>query len=275
MNLEERIHRRLDSLYWGGIMKRLLLILITCLIGQLGLYAQSDSLEVTYRISGLITDAKTGEPVTFVTVHTGPTWNTYADINGVYSLNLPAGLVKLKFSTLGYEDCDVEVNLSQDIELNVVLEPAAIVEYYHFKRWEIDWKAFNCYGFSNMYDGAMAMFGLEGRYDIWRTPLEVGVGFSYAIPLNMKLQDAYRYWSVYASLDCDLNRLGFVFAKNWVMPYVGVAVGGGQSYYADAQNIANFSLRAGFDVSHFRLFFEQHFNTDKARASFFGLTYYF
>jgi hypothetical protein len=34
-------------------------------------------------------------------------------------------------------------------------------------------------------------------------------------------------------------------------------------------------LRAGFDVRHFRLFFEQHFNTDKARASFFGLTYYF
>ena len=256
-------------------MKRLLLILITCLIGQLGLYAQTDSLEVTYRLSGLITDAQTGEPVPFVSVHNGPTWNTHADVNGVYSLNLPAGLVKLKFSTLGYEDCDVEVNLSQDIELNVVLEPAAIVEYNHFKRWEIDWKAFNCYGFSNMYDGAMTMFGLEGRYDIWRTPLEVGVGFSYAVPLKMKLQDAYRYWSVYASLDCDLNRLGFVFAKNWVTPYVGVAVGGGQSYYADAQNIANFSLRAGFYVSHFRLFFEQHFNTDKARASFFGLTYYF
>ena len=83
-------------------MKRLLLILITCIIGQLGLYAQTDSLEVTYRLSGLITDAKTGEPVTFVTVHNGPTWYTHADINGVYSLNLPAGLVKLKFSTLGY-----------------------------------------------------------------------------------------------------------------------------------------------------------------------------
>ena len=242
---------------------------------QLGLYAQTDSLEVAYRLSGLITDAQTGEPVPFVSVHNGPTLNTHTDINGVYSLNLPAGLVKLQFSALGYEDSDVEVNLSQDIELNVVLEPAAIVEYNHFKRWEIDWKAFNCYGFSNMYDGVIAMFGLEGRYDIWRTPLEVGVGASYAVPLNMKLQDAYRYWSVYASLDCDLNRLGFVFAKNWVMPYVGVAVGGGQSYYADAQNIANFSLRAGFDVSHFRLFFEQHFNTDKARASFFGLTYYF
>ena len=28
-------------------------------------------------------------------------------------------------------------------------------------------------------------------------------------------------------------------------------------------------------ITYFRLFFEQHFNTDKARASFFGLTYYF
>ena len=256
-------------------MKRLLLILITCLIGQLGLYAQTDSLEVTYRLSGLITDAQTGEPVPFVTVHNGPTWNTHTDVNGVYSLNLPAGLVKLKFSTIGYEDSDVEVNLSHDLELNVMLEPDAIVEYYHLKRWEIDWKAFNCYGFSNMHDGAMTMFGLEGRYDIGRAPLEVGVGFSYAIPLNMKLQEAYRYWAVYASLDCKLNSLGFVIFKNWAMPYIGVAAGGGQSYYTDRQNIANFALRAGIDVRHFRLFFEQHFNTDKARASFFGLTYYF
>ena len=257
------------------MMKRLIILFLTCVAFQLTAYAQSDSLEVTYRLSGLISDAQTGEPVPFAGVHNGPAWNTHADMNGVYSLNLPAGSVKLLFSAVGYKDSSVEVNLNCDLELNITLEPDAIVEYYHFKRWEIDWKAFNCYGFSNMYDGAMTMFGLEGRYDIWRTPLEVGVGASYAVPLNMKLQDAYRYWSVYASLDCDLNRLGFVFAKNWVTPYVGVAVGGGQSYYADAQNIANFSLRAGFYVSHFRLFFEQHFNTDKARASFFGLTYYF
>ena len=103
-------------------MKRLLLILITCLIGQLGLYAQNDSLEVTYRLSGLITDAQTGEPVPFVSVHNGPTWNTHADMNGVYSLNLPAGSVKLLFSAVGYKDSSVEVNLSQDLEMNVVLE---------------------------------------------------------------------------------------------------------------------------------------------------------
>ena len=258
-------------------MKRLVLIFLACAVCQLATYAQSDSTEVSYRLSGFMTDAQTGEPVMFATVlGCDGLILGYSDKDGFYCLDLPTGPVKLQFSTIGYEDSDVEVNLSQDIELNVVLEPAAIGEYYHFKRWrEIDWKAFNCYGFSNMYDGAMTMFGLEGRYDIWRTPLEVGVGASYAMPLNMKLQDAYRYWSVYASLDCKLNQLGFMFAKNLVTPYVGVAVGGGQSYYADAQNIANFSLRAGFDVRHFRLFFEQHFNTDKARASFFGLTYYF
>ena len=77
---------------------------------QLGLYAQTDSLEVAYRLSGLITDAQTGEPVPFVSVHNGQIWNTHTDINGVYSLNLPAGLVKLQFSALGYEDSDVEVS---------------------------------------------------------------------------------------------------------------------------------------------------------------------
>ena len=69
-------------------MNRLLFIFITCLIGQLGLYAQNDSLEVTYRISGLITDAQTGEPVPFVSVHM-VRHGTYADMNGFYSLNLP------------------------------------------------------------------------------------------------------------------------------------------------------------------------------------------
>jgi opacity protein-like surface antigen len=223
-----------------------------------------------------MTDAQTGAPVMFATVlGCDGLILGQSDKDGFYCLDLPTGPVKLQFAALGYKSHDAEVNLDHDVVMNIALKEDAIIENFHFKRWEIDWKAFNCYGFSNMYDGAMTSFGVEGRYDIWNTPLEVGLGASYAVPLNMKLQDAYRYWSVYASLDCDLNRLGFVFAKNWVMPYVGVAVGGGQSYYADAQNIANFSLRAGFDVRHFRLFFEQHFNTDKARASFFGLTYYF
>ena len=119
------------------------------------------------------------------------------------------------------------------------------------------------------------MFGLEGRYDIWRTPLEVGLGFSYALPLNMKLEGAYRYWNLYASLDCKLNLLEFRVGKNLAQPYIGVAVGGGQSFGEGKESHANVAIRAGFDIRHFRLFFEQHFNSDKARGSYWGLTYYF
>jgi len=90
----------------------------------------------------------------------------------------------------------------------------------------------------------MAMFGLEGRYDIWRTPLEVGLGFSYALPLNMKLEGAYRYWSLYASLDCKLNLLEFRVGKNLAQPYIGVAVGGGQSFGEGKESHANVAIRA-------------------------------
>ncbi len=253
-------------------MKRLFIILLLGLSFQFPGYAQQDTLKV----SGQITDSSTGNPVPFVGVQICDSLTmTNADIHGVYSLHIPEGLVKLQFSAVGYKTGIMEVNLVHDLEMNVSLEPDVIDDSWHFKRWETDWKLFNCYGFTNRYDVAMAMFGLETRYDIWRTPLEVGLGFSYASPLNLKLQGAYRYWTLYASLDCDLNRLIFHIGKYWVRPYVGVAAGGGQSYCTDAQNIANFSLRAGFDISHFRLFFEQHFNTDKARASYWGLTYYF
>lgn len=255
-------------------MRRLILIFITCVVCQFGSYAQNDSSDVSFSLGGLITDAQTGEPVPFATVRVAdsPVW-VVSDQNGAYSINLPAGPVKLQFSAIGYKTPIVEVNLDHDSGLNVSMELDAFVDY-HLKRWEIDWKAFNCYGFSNMYDGAMTMFGLEGRYDIWRTPLEAGLGFSYAMPLNLKQQE-YRYWTVYASVDCKLLLLEFLIGKNWTMPYIGVAAGGGQSYSADARNIANFSLRAGFYMNRFRLFFEQHFNTDNARGSYWGLTYYF
>ena len=257
-------------------MKRLVLIFLACVVCQLAAYAQNDSTEVAYRLSGIITDAETGEPVWAATVWGGDGLTVgQSDKDGFYCLDLQAGPLKLQFAALGYKSHNAEVNLNYDVEMNIVLKEDAIIDNFHFKRWEIDWKAFNCYGFSNMYDGAMTSFGVEGRYDIRRTPLEVGIGASYVMPLNMKLQETYRYWTVYASLDCELQRLGFVIFKWWTAPYIGVAVGGGQSYYTDRQNIANVALRAGVDVRKFRIFFEQHFNTDKTRASFFGLTYYF
>ena len=256
-------------------MKRLIIIFLTCVICQVAAYAQKDSAEVSYRLSGHITDAQTGEPVWFATVQDcdGQILGQ-SDKDGFYCLDLHAGPLKLQFAALGYKSHNAEVNLYHDVEMNIVLKEDAIIENFHFKRWEIDWKAFNCYGFSNMHDGAMTSFGVEGRYDVRSTPLEVGIGASYVMPLNMKLQETYRYWTVYASLDCELQRLGFVIFKSFTAPYIGVAAGGGQSYYTDRQNIATIALRAGVDVRKFRIFFEQHFNTDGTRSSHWGLTYY-
>lgn len=252
-------------------MKRFFILLLLGLSCQLSGYAQLDIL----KISGIITDSLTGEPIPSASVHVCDTPAfVHSDQRGAFSMTLQEGMMKLQFSAVGYITLNVEVNMIHDLELNIMLEPHVIDDSSHFKRWEIDWKAFNCYGFSNMYNGAMTMFGLERRYDIWRTPLEVGLGFSYALPLNLDLQESYRYWTVYASVDCNLRRLGFKIAKNWLVPYIGIAAGGGQSYHADVRSIANYSLRAGFNVRSFRIFFEQHFNSDKARGSYWGLTYY-
>ena len=49
-------------------MKRLVLIFLACAACQLATYAQSYSTEVSYRLSGFMTDAQTGEPVMFATV---------------------------------------------------------------------------------------------------------------------------------------------------------------------------------------------------------------
>ena len=229
---------RLDSYV---TMKRFFIILLLGLSCQLSGYAQSDTL----KISGIITDSSTGEQVSFANVHVcdTPIW-VHSDQSGAYSITLPAGMVKLQCSTIGYKTFNIEVNLINDLKMDILLEPDVIDDSSHFKRWEIEWKAFNCYGFSNMYEGAMAMFGLEGRYDIWRTPLEVGLGFSYALPLNMKLEGAYRYWSLYASLDCKLNLLEFRVGKNLAQPYIGVAVGGGQSFGEGKESHANVAIRA-------------------------------
>ena len=129
-------------------MKRFFIILLLGLSCQLSGYAQSDTL----KISGIITDSSTGEQVSFASVHVcdTPIW-VHSDQSGAYSITLPAGMVKLQCSSVGYKTFNLEVNLTNDLEMDILLEPDVIDDTWHFKRWEIDWKAFNCYGFSNMY----------------------------------------------------------------------------------------------------------------------------
>ena len=148
-------------------------------------------------------------------------------------------------------------------------------------------------------DAAQTILGLEGRYNFRRFPMDVGLNFSYSLPFTMEPSEAspdtpigevmsFGYWAVQAVTNFNFYR--------WhrFTPYVGLGVGAGKSSYRTVSGftqdtedgypyatysfsgkpIAIFSLRAGFEFNtHIKIFFEQHFNTDRSRGSYFGLTY--
>ena len=99
-------------------MKRLIILFLTCVICQVAAYAQKDSAEVSYRLSGHITNAQTGEPVWFATVQDceGQILGE-SDKDGFYCLDLHAGPHKLQFAALGYKSNNAEVNLDQRAKL--------------------------------------------------------------------------------------------------------------------------------------------------------------
>ena len=81
------------------------------------------------KLSGKILDTK-NEPISGVSVKIiGASGGTTTDVEGRYSLNLPAGIKnELEFSAIGYTSKlinDIEVGQALDNELNVVLEMAA------------------------------------------------------------------------------------------------------------------------------------------------------
>ena len=111
-------------------MNRFFIILLLVLSCQLSGYAQSDTL----KISGIITDSSTGEQVSFASVHVcdTPIW-VHSDQSGAYSITLPPGMVKLQCSTIGYKTFNIEVNLINDLEMDILLEPDVIDDSSHFK----------------------------------------------------------------------------------------------------------------------------------------------
>lgn len=77
-----------------------------------------------FSLSGYIRDSENGEELIGVTVYvpasaTGAVSNAY----GFYSLTLPAGKYDLTFSSVGYRQKTVNVNLDQNKSLNVQLAP--------------------------------------------------------------------------------------------------------------------------------------------------------
>lgn len=92
---------------------RLTLLLIGCL------FAFSVSAQTKYTISGIITDAQTGESLIGVSVRTsaqtnGVTTNDY----GFYSLTLPEGQYTLQFSYVGYKTINLKIDLHRNITQN-------------------------------------------------------------------------------------------------------------------------------------------------------------
>jgi len=81
-----------------------------------------------FTVSGNIADATTGEDLIGATVYvaellTGTTANVY----GFYSLTLPEGKYSLVVSFIGYEQYTQTIDLTEDIRLNVKLEPSASI----------------------------------------------------------------------------------------------------------------------------------------------------
>ncbi|MGM0624897.1 MAG: TonB-dependent receptor domain-containing protein [Bacteroidota bacterium] len=88
-------------------MKKLLIIIIGCIIGVHNVYAQ----EAT--VVGTVSDAKTGETIIGANVFIPDSeTGTMSDFDGNYKLECPAGEVKLRFSFISYEAQEILLELA-------------------------------------------------------------------------------------------------------------------------------------------------------------------
>ena len=287
-------------------MKRIFILLSVILISSL-LNAQQirwfKTSDPTVTISGVITDEVTGERISSATIIANGDGFNYvlSGSDGGYSIKVIPGEANLRFSALGYKSTEMTINTETDTTVNCVLatDEAQILFYSHIpNRFEFDGRFFNTFGITNVLREGQTIFGLEGRYNFRRLPMDVGLNFSYSLPFRMDYELAldtpvgevitFSYWAVQAVTDYNFYR--------WYRftPYVGLGIGAGKSSYTSVSGyeqdledgypyatyaysgkaIAVFSLRTGFEIdTHVKIFFEQHFNTDKSRGSYFGLTF--
>lgn len=99
---------------------RFILTTLFLLFGLLQMSAQ--------KISGVITDKKTGEPVAFMNVfYDGKGIGTTTDLDGKYIVESRVGLNELTFSFVGYKTKKVKVNSGHFQTLNVQVEPDEVL----------------------------------------------------------------------------------------------------------------------------------------------------
>ena len=93
------------------------LFLVTCFI-LFSIFSFSQN----RTISGFISDKATGEKLIGATViEVDSKKGTSANLYGFYSFTLPEGLIKVRFSYVGYQTVIKEIKLDTNIKLNIDL----------------------------------------------------------------------------------------------------------------------------------------------------------
>ena len=126
-------------------MKKIFAILLSCIVFQGFSFAQQYASTVeTFRIAGKVTDMHDGYNVIDARVEIS--WEKHpvefspfmhTDLDGFYTLVVPKGKLKLQVRALGYEDGEMDLDVTRDMVVNVELEPASIDDREHFARgWE-------------------------------------------------------------------------------------------------------------------------------------------
>jgi hypothetical protein len=78
----------------------------------------------TYTISGHVKDASSGEEQIGATIYIEETKSgTVTNSYGFYSITLPQGIYHIKFSFIGFETVEKDIDLTQNIRLDIELEP--------------------------------------------------------------------------------------------------------------------------------------------------------
>lgn len=95
-----------------------------CVVGcAVSIYATAQN----YRISGKVTDSKSKEPLTGVTIsiQDHPYRGVTTDNQGIYNLNLPKGDYVLILNYMGYEEKIIPIILTKSLKQNLTLSPSS------------------------------------------------------------------------------------------------------------------------------------------------------
>lgn len=98
---------------------RLFIIILTLLSAIPPVYS--------YALKGVVTDSLTREPIAFASIYITPeNITSQTDIDGNYSVTLPAGIRNIRFSYVGYKPVNVRLDIREDSRLDVSMATQSV-----------------------------------------------------------------------------------------------------------------------------------------------------